>query len=444
MSNARMSLSRRRFLRGIVGGAVASLALPWLEVGMNSVGSAFADGSPFPKRFGLFFWGNGVIPEFWVPAQTGREWAMTPLLEPLAGVRDRVTVVSGTSLRVPNLEPHWSGASGVLTGQPLLFKPSGDHTMPAATIDQLIAGQIGNDTRFRSLEFGARPGVGLSYNGPDNPNPPESSPFRLWDRVFGAEFRQPGDTSEPDPTLALRQSILDSVAADARSFQQGLGAADRARIDQHMTGIRELELRLARLAENPANLAACLRPEAPTDEFPDIDGRPQLQELNRAMCDIAAMALACDQTRVFSNYITQPLNNLLIAASNAGHHQLTHDEPGAQPQVQRIVREMIAEYAYFVEALSAIPEGDGTLLDHLVLLGTTDISYCRTHSLDEFPILYAGSAGGSLVQGTHVRATVGDRTTAVMLSLMRSVGALPASFGVEDSYTEDGFSAIEV
>jgi hypothetical protein len=345
---------------------------------------------------------------------------------------------------VPNLEPHWSGASGVLTGQPLLFKPSGSHTMPAPTLDQLVAADIGGDTRFRSLEFGARPGTGLSYNGPDNPNPPESSPFRLWERVFGAEFRQPGDTSEPDPTLALRQSILDSVTADARSFQQGLGAADRARLDQHMTAVRELELRLARLAENPANLAACLRPDQPLSDFPDVDGRPQLRELNRAMCDIAALALACDQTRVFSNYITEPLNNLLIAASSAGHHQLTHDEPGTQPQVQRIVREMIAEYAYFVEALSAIPEGDGTLLDHLVMLGTTDISYCRTHSLDEFPILYAGSANGTLRLGEHIRATVGDRTSSVMLSLMRATGALPASFGVDDSYTEDGFSAIEV
>ncbi len=435
--------SRRLFLRGVVGGAVAALGLPLLEAQLGSTGAALADGGAFPKRFGLFFWGNGVPAGTFAPATTGAGYTMPEVLAPLEAVREHITFVTGTNVRVPNLEPHWSGMSGVLTGRPLLFKPSGDHTMPAATVDQVVAAAIGGETRFRSIEFGARPGDGLSFNGPDNPNPAESSPFRLWERVFGAEFREPGDTSEPDPRLALRRSILDSVTADAADFQRGLGAADRARIDQHLTGIRELELRLARLAENPANLAACRRADAPLEDYPDIDGRPQLAELNRAMCDTMALALACDQTRVFSNFITRPLNNLLIADATAGHHQLTHDEPGAQPMVRRIVTEMMEEFAYFVNALRAIPEGDGTLLDHLVLLGTTDISNCRTHAVDDFPILYAGTADGALVRGTHVRSIAGDNTSSVILSLIRAVGVLAPSFGGDDGYTEDGFSPIE-
>ena len=166
-------------------------------------------------------------------------------------------------------------------------------------------------------------------------------------------------------------------------------------------------------------------------------GRPCVQVL-------WALALACDQTRVFSNYITSPLNNLLLATASGGHHQLTHDEPGDQPMVQAVVRQIMGEFTYFVQALDAIPEGDGTLLDHTVLMGSSEIAYGRTHALDEFPLLLAGSAGGRLVQGTHIRSTIAANTNSVTLSLMRAVGVLQQGFGEDDSYTEDGFSDLEV
>jgi len=437
-------LSRRRFLRGVLGGMSAAVALPWLEATSGRGASVMAEASAFPTRFGIFFWGNGVVPSAWVPTTTGREYALSYLLEPIAAIKDKCTLVSGTALKVPNIEPHWSGASGILTGKPLLFKPSGGHTMPDATVDQIVARAIGNDTRFRSIEFGARPGEGLSFNGPDNPNPPEASPFQLFNRVFGPDFREPGSSAEPDPSLRFRQSVLDLVTEDINRFERGLGASDRTRLDQHLTSVREIETRLARLAENPANLEACRRPETPLEDYPDVDGRPQLVELNRAMCDIVALALACDQTRVFSNYITRPLNNLLLATASGGHHQLTHDEPGDQPMVQAVVRQIMGEFTYFVQALDAIPEGDGTLLDHTMLLGTTEISYGRTHGLDEFPLLIAGNASGRLVQGTHIRSAIAANTNSVMLSLMRSVGVLQQGFGEGDSYTEDGFSDLEV
>lgn len=437
-------LSRRRFLRGVLGGMTAAVALPWLEATSGRVGSLMAEAGAFPTRFGLFVWGNGVVPSAWVPTTTGREYELSYLLEPIAAIKDKCTLVTGTAQKVPNIQPHWSGASGLLTGKPLLFKPSGGHTMPDATVDQIVARAVGNDTRFRSIEFGARPGEGLSFNGPDNPNPPEASAFQLFNRVFGPDFREPGSSAEPDPALRFRQSVLDLVTEDIGRFERGLGASDRARLDQHLTSVREIETRLARLAENPANLEACRRPETPLEEYPDRDGRPQLIELNRAMCDIVALALACDQTRVFSNYITSPLNNLLLATASGGHHQLTHDEPGDQPMVQAVVRQIMGEFTYFVQALDAIPEGDGTLLDHTVLLGSSEIAYGRTHGLDEFPLLLAGSAGGRLVQGTHIRSAIAANTNSVTLSLMRAVGVLQQGFGEDDSYTEDGFSDLEV
>jgi hypothetical protein len=437
-------INRRRFLRNSLTGAATIIGMPLLQWHMDAMPKAMASEGLFPKRFGMFLWGNGVIPQAWVPENTGRDYTPSYLLEPLQSVKDLVTVITGTEVKVPNVEPHFSGQAGILTGSPLLMKADGGHTMPTATIDQQIAQVIGGDTRFRSIEFGARAQRPMSYNGPDNPNPVEASPFALYERIFGAEFREPGDDSEPDPRIALRRSVLDSVTADVARFNQRLGAADRIRLDQHLTSVREIENRLARLAETPANLAACQRPDLPEDEFPDIGGRPQIQELNRALVDICALAMACDQTRVISNIITTPTNNLLLAQITAGHHQLTHDEPGDQPMVQSVVRQMMEEYAYMVQAFQNIPEGDGTLLDSCVLLGTTEISYGRTHGLDEFPILYAGSGGGRLLQGSHIRSEVSDNSSQVILSMKRALGINAASHGTESSYTESGFSPMEV
>lgn len=435
------NISRRRFLRGVAGGALTTVALPFFEASLGTTARAFAaDG--FPKRFGLFYWANGVLPQYWTPAETGANYTLSEQLQPLAAVQDLVTVVTGVDVKLPNLEPHTSGIGGILTGRPLLYKPSGDHTFSGPTIDQVIAAEIGGETRFRSLEFGAQAAGGQSYNGPDSRNPAESSPWALFQRIFGADFREPGDDSGPDPRLALRRSVLDAVVEDMRSFERDLGRADRARLDQHLTSVRELETRLARLAEDPVTLAACTRPAEPLEDYPDIDGRPQLTEANRAMCDTIALALACDQTRVFSNFITKPLNNLLIGQATAGHHQLTHDEPGDQPQVNAIVKQLIGEYAYLVEALAAIPEGDGTLLENCVVMGTSDVAYGRTHELTDFPILYAGSANGRLRTGEHVR-DVGQNASQVLLSFMRALDITAGSFGDQEGYTESGLSSIE-
>ena len=312
-----------------------------------------------------------------------------------------------------------------------------------STVDQRIADAIGGATRFRSLEYGAEPEEGLSFVGYGSRNPPEHSPFALFERVFGAGFRLPGETFEPDPALGYRRSVLDAVLDESTRLQSRLGASDRARLDQHMTGVRELELRLARLADDPPDLASCRRPDAPPAEFPVIGGRPQLREANRAFCDLVALALACDQTRVFTNWFTAPVNNLLFTGVDAGHHQLTHDEPGDQPRVHQIMLQVMEEYAYMVQALRAVPEGDGTLLDNCAVLGTTDCSFGRTHSIDDYPILIAGTAGGYFKRGVYYRSRTNENASKVMLSLMRSVGARAGEFGEGDAKATDGLGAIE-
>jgi hypothetical protein len=190
--------------------------------------------------------------------------------------------------------------------------------------------------------------------------------------------------------------------------------------------------------------AACSKPDAPEDSYPDIEGRPQIRAKNRAMCDIIAMALACDQTRVFSNILSDPVNNLLFEGASAGHHQLTHDEPGDQPQVHSIVVSLMEEFAYFVEALDRVPEGDGTLLDNCVLLGTSDVAYGRTHTVDDMPILLAGTAGGRLARGVHYRSASNENSSKVLLSIIRALGINRNEFGQKDGRVTESLSAIEV
>lgn len=438
-----MNLNRRAMLRGMLGGAAVGVGLPVFEALLNESGTAFANGGGLPKRFGIWYWGNGNIPERWVPTGEGTEWALSEQLEALAPLKDDITVVTGMDVKIGNAIPHGSGPAGILSGAPLIVKSGDDYTFSAPSIDQVVAAEIGGATRFKSLELGVRPGAGLSFNGPDSRNPPESSPARLFERLFGAGFRAPGDEAVVDPSLGLRRSVLDAVMGDIGRLEAKLGARDKARLEQHLEGVRDLERRIARLEEDPPDLAACASPEAPDAEYPDVDGRPRLTALNRVMADLVAMALACDQTRVFSYFFTKPVNNVLFADMPAGHHRLTHDEPGDQPMVNAIVQAIMAEMSYFLQRLREVPEGDSNLLDNCAVLCTTDVSFGRNHSLSDYPIVLAGSACGALKTGLHYRSPSGENTSKVLLSLLRALDIRAAEFGEGDGKVSDGLGAIE-
>lgn len=437
-------LSRRTLLRGLLGGAVVTIGLPPLERFLNSNGTAYAasgdDG--FPRRFGLFFWGNGILPVRWTPTGKGTTWQLSDQLAPLAAVKDKVSVVTGTKLGVPNSQPHGAGAAGVLSGMPLLMQGN-NQTFGGPSIDQIIASVIGNETRFRSLEFGAAPGDGYSFNGPNSLNPPEPSANALFQRIFGTGFTMPGDTPKLDPTLGLRQSVLDAVGEDIKRLELDVGAADKQRLEQHLEGIRLLEKRLVKLQEAPPKLDACHVPKMPELAYPDIEGRPQLQLKNQVFSEMMAYALACDQTRVFSNWFTHPVNNLLFQNASTGHHELTHNEADPQPEVHQITVQIVQALAAQIAALDAVQEGAGTLLDHMVVLGVSETGLAKTHSMEEMPIVLAGSAGGRLKVGMHYRSEGGENTSKVLLSVCRAVGADMASFGAEGGQVKDSLSAIE-
>ena len=265
----------------------------------------------------------------------------------------------------------------------------------------------------------------------------------FYEKIFGPTFRAPGEEGIVDPSLGFRRSVLDVVREDTLALQSQLGATDRIRLEQHLDGIRDIELRLARLQEDPPSLDACYRPEAPLQEYPDIESRPQMAARNAVMSQIIAMALACDQTRVLSYAYTRPLNNILYDFTDMGHHSLTHNEQGNQPLVQQITEFTMEQASVFLQALNAIPEGDGTLLDNCAIILSSEVSEGRSHSLDEYPLLLAGSAGGALQQNMHYRSYSTENVNRFTLSVLRAMGLNLVSFGDGSTEVTEGLSALE-
>ncbi len=435
------TLDRRTVLRGLLGGAAVSIALPPLEAMFNESGTAYADGGVLPRRFVTFFWGNGMIPERWTPSAFGEgdAWELSEQLLPLLPVKHRIAVVTGTEVRVPNRIPHFSGMGGLLCGLDPIGE-EGNWTVAGPTIDQILAQEIGGETRFRSLEVGSRPSDGVSFNGPNSRNPFEASPRAFFNRIFGEGFTAPGEEPILDPRVGLRRSVLDAVMEQTAQLESRVGTADQQRLDQHLSGIRDLELRLQRMEDDPPNLASCARPdEPPTDDTWGND----VIERGRVMHELAAMALACDQTRVLTYAHTMPVDNYVYPGIPDGHHRLTHDEPEPQEGVHGVTLQIMEEFARFVQTLDAIPEGDGTMLDNLVVLGTSEVSEARTHSLEEIPIVLAGSACGFFKQDIHYRSSTRENASKVMLSIMRSMGTNPPAFGEGDAMSTDSLASIE-
>jgi hypothetical protein len=434
--------SRRKMLLGVLGGSAITVGLPWFESLVLGRGAKASVDGLWPQRFGWFFWGNGNRPELWTPPNEGTGFTLSETLSPLAGHEDVLTVLTGLSLKVPNTIPHWSGVAGLMAGAPAIGDDNDNWTVTGPSIDQVIADVIGTETLYKSLEVGVGTTNSTSFTGSFSQNPAEDNPLAFFDRIFGSGFAVGG--GEPSPTLEYRRSVLDAVMADIADLQSVLGAADKARLDQHLTGVRDLETRLSRLQEDPPDMAACLTPATPDADYPDVDGRPPLSEISRVQADLIAMALACDQSRVFSFNYTSPLTNVLFAGAEEGHHNLTHDEPGDQPQVADIAKQVITEYAYLVSALRNIPEGDETLLDHCCVVAASETSEGRTHALDEMPFIYAGGACGKLATGLHHRSFTQENINKAVLSIQRAMGVVAPSWGAEDGFTEDGLSAIEV
>jgi hypothetical protein len=456
-------LSRRTLLRGSVGGAALGFSLPPLEAMFNSNGTAYAQGAAIPKRLGIFFWGNGVRPNQWVPDGVGDNWAPSVELAPLKmlGVQEYVNVVSGMDILAGSERAHHSGTAGILSGAPVISQPANGaayrSTFSKPSVDQVAAAVIGTKSRFRSLELGISTRVNsgegttiryLSHNNPDSPNPPEYDAGKVFDRVFGTGFTPPSSMPGMTPidvTLAYRKSILDAVSGDIDRLKARVGSADKTRLDQHLENVRTIENRLTSNTMMTVNSTSCKLPARPNN-FVDQMGREMLEEKTKVMSDLLAIALACDQTKVFSMMFTGSVCSTVFWQANvtAGHHQLTHDERGIQPQVHATTIFTVKMLATMLAALKATPEGSGNVLDNCAILATSDTSDGKFHNMRDFPILIAGKGGGFLrYPGIHYRSPSAENASKALLTLLRAAGTNLNTVGAGKGLVTDSCTAIE-
>jgi hypothetical protein len=438
-----LRLDRRALLRGLVAGTTVSVALPLLECMLDAHGEALAQGRPLPKRFGVWFWGNGVRRAHWIPNGTGAGWGPRAEMQPLidAGLRDWFSPVTGCEVKTAT-HPHHAGMTGIMTGaryhQLGTIRDTLVTTFARQSIDQFAADHaMGNPdtrTRFRSIEVGVCRFRGtdegttfqhLSHNGPNNPNQSEYSPVALYNRLFA--------TGAPPQAALARQSVLSAVQGDIRALQGRVSAADRARLEQHFASVRAIE---ARLSTPPSS---CSAPTRPADDLPDVMGQEQIEQRNRVMSDILALALACDLSRVFSvQFSTCGTGTVfwMVPGFRGGHHQTSHDERASadpatqQPLIHGSVVFTMQQLAYFLARLRDTPDGATNVLHNSAILCTTEHSEGYSHQLDEFPILLAGRAGGRLRTGIHWRSTARDNTSRALLTVLRAFGHPAASYGV--------------
>ena len=416
------------------------MGLPLLDCFLNEHGTALAQGAPLPVRFGSWMWGCGMNPDRWTPSSQGPGFELPIELQALdrelasgGKLRDQVSVLSGFDVHLdgrPNF-PHTAGLMGTLTGS----LPLQDYTVPAPTLDTIIAAEIGGSTRFRSLEMSCtgNPNQAYSYESQSVFNAPEISPMAMYTRVFGPEFADPNaGPFTPDPRVMLRQSVLSAVKSDRDRLLQRVGAHDKDRLDQYFTSVRQLEQQLDILLAGPPALDSCSRAPAPGAESLGAEVG-QSVSTNQLMASLLSFALACDQTRVFSMMFSDRISGLRQPGSSSQHHQLTHDEVldpdiGYQPEATQFVFASMEAWADFVERLAAMPEGDGTLLDNCLVFAHSDTSLAKIHGITGIPMMIAGRAGGAVKPGVHVAGATSP-TTRVGLTIQQVMGLNTESWG---------------
>jgi hypothetical protein len=452
----KMILSRRAILRGtLAGGGLATLPLPRLAAMLNGNGNAYASGEPLRRVYGTWFWPNGVYPGRWTPSAPGADFALTEQLMPFAKVKRHLTVISGMAVKSGRSGPHLYHA-GALTGSAGVNRNA---DMPS--IDQLIANKIGADTPFKSLEVGvskARPTATgplyyhASWNGPNAPNPADFDPSSVWKRLFGAG--SPGATLGKKPAAApaldtaglntVRKSVLDTVTEDAHDLSARLGSEDRQRLEKHLEGIRSLEKRLAP-GQGAAAVAGC-QPAADPGMGPDTKAEAP-PALNKAMADLLIAALSCDLTRVFTfmfGYAGSHLyfRNLGPALSKDFHTQICHAEGGDQPNFNTGVLYTMGCWAYLLEEMDKIQEGEGTLLDNSLVYGTTCVGWGKAHSATQWPVMIFGRAGGALKGNFHHVAPTDDNVSKVALTIGNIFGLGLKAFGKGGGLVSDEVPSI--
>lgn len=419
------------------------MALPLLESMVPpALAASVKDGSSRPVRMGYIYVPNGANMSDWTPATTGTDFELPYILKPLEAHRKELLVISG--LAQDKARPNGDGAGDharasatFLTGAQAR-KTSGADIKVGVSVDQVAAAKIGKATRFASLELGCDRGqqagncdsgyscsysYNISWKTDSTPMPPEVDPRLVFERLFANNH--PGETAEARAKREKYQkSILDFVLEDSKKLRSNLGRTDQRKLDEYMTAVRELEVRLER-ASNFTHVHP---------DFKQPKGIPgDYEEHIKLMYDLMALAFQTDTTRISTFVIAHDGSNRSYAFMGVpdGHHDLSHHSGNEEKKkkIARINEFHIRQFAYFLEKLKSIKEGESNLLNNSMIVYGSGIADGNSHAHHDLPVLLAGKGGNTIQTGRHIRYAKDTPMANLYLSMLDRVGASTARLG---------------
>lgn len=427
------ALARRTFLRGIG----TALALPMLDSMVPALSAKQTAAAP---RLGFVYVSNGVIQKQWIPETTGANFELTPILKPLSNVRQHVNIVSGLSHLQADTFGDGTGDHPRASAAWLTGVHAYDRTQPgvevrlATSADQLAARVLGKETRLASLEINLDyPTQGacdsgdcfyvntVSWRNETTPNPAEANPRIVFERLFG-------DGGDPARRLAqtkARGSVLDSINQEAARLAGTLGPGDRTKLSEYMDSVRDIEMRIRNVESQSAKSV-----ELPDRPF----GIPETFDAHtKMMFDLLLLAYRADLTRIFSMVMARELSSRTYA--NIGvpeqHHPTSHhrNDPELIAKKAKIDTYHVQLLAYFLEKMLATPDGDGTLLDHSLLLYGGGMGDGNLHRHNDLPCLLAGGLNGQMKCGRHLKYTMDTPMTNLLVSVLDKAGVPTEKLG---------------
>jgi hypothetical protein len=421
------SLSRRTFLRG----ATAAVSLPFLDAMVPALSAQSGTSTP---RLGFIYFANGVIQNQWKPTTTGHGFELPPTLKPLAPVKDQINVISGLAHLQADTFGDGTGDHPRASAAWLTGVHAYDRTQPgvevrlATTADQIAAQVIGRDSHVASLELTVDfPTQGacdsgdcfyvntVSWRNPTTPNPAETHPRIVFERLFGTG----GSAAQRRAQARDRGSILDSVIAEVNSLSKTLGHGDRTKLDEYLDSVREIE---SRIQKTESQTASSLQlPDRPVD-VPD-----SFDEYTKMMLDLVALGYQADVTRVFSMIFARELSSRTFASIGVAeqHHAVSHhrNDPDLIVKKAKIDTYHVQLLAYFLTRLQSTKDGDGSLLDHSLILYGGGMGDGNLHRHFDLPCLLAGNLGGKLKTGYHLQYPDNTPMTNLLVTLLDKAGA---------------------
>jgi hypothetical protein len=430
----RRSLPRRTFLRSVG----ATLALPLLDSMVPALTAQSRAAAT--RRLGFVYVPHGVILNQWTPATSGRAPELTPILKPLEPFRDSLTIVSNLARPEERAQDHACTGAWLTGVAPK--RTDGADFLAGRSIDQIVAEQIGRDTTFPSLEVATEdftamlgaciPGFScaymntLSWQTPTTPLPMETNPRAVFERMFGWETTREQRLAR----MKSDQSVLDLITDDLGDLDKRLGGRDRARVDEYVSYVREIERRIQRSEKQTDKLLAV--PAAPV-------GIPEsFEEHVATLFDLLALAYEADHTRVFTFMMNREFSQRTYP--NLGvtepHHAVSHNN-GRQPGVSnhaKVNTYHMQLFARFVGRLQSTPDGDGTLLDHTTLLYGSGMGDGNTHTPTPLPLVVVG--GERRPGGRHVVTPEKTPLPNLLLTLADRTGVTLERFGISSGRVE--------